>query len=157
MKKLVFALALLATPAFAANGSWTKIIVNGTQTTWGISYTLPINVTQTTPLFTPSGLPGAALSFLVRGASGTINISSSIFGTVQPGTGLGSGNVITATVVGTYGVATGQFGGSITTIMNNQLGQYGLTLTAPSPSTLIDVRVLERTLNPVAQADSATP
>lgn len=150
MKKLVLALALISLPAFAANGSWTSTKINATQTLWGISVTAAALATTTTPLFTPSGTPAAELSFLVRPVSGTATTSASIFGKLNSTTP-------SATVIGTYGVGTGQFGGSITTITNNQLGQYGLTVTTPSPSTQVDAYVLERTLNATGAARSTQP
>lgn len=143
MKKLVLALALLATPAFAANGSWSKIQINGLQTLWGISYTTGALVTTTTPAFAPSGIPGAELTFIVRPVSGTGTTSASIYGQFTGKTGAAQGP--TATIIGTYGVGTGQFGGSVTTIIQNQMPLYGLTVTAPSPSTQIDIYALERT------------
>lgn len=143
MKKLVLALALLATPAFAANSSWTKIQINGSQTLWGISYTNLALVTTTTPAFAPSNLPGAELSFLVRPVSGTATTSASIWGQFMGKNGAALGP--SSTIIGTYGVGTGQFGGSITTVVQSQIPLYGLTVTTPSPSTEIDVFALERT------------
>lgn len=140
---LTTALALTALSANAANGSWTKVLINGSQTMWGISYTLPINASQTTPAFATSNLPGAELTFLVRPVSGTLTTSASIWGQMVGSRGTAVGP--SATIIGTYGVGTGQFGGSVTQIIQNQVPLYGLTVTVPSPSTQIDIFALERT------------
>lgn len=145
----VFAASLVAS-AHAANGSWTQISfdkVNGFAL-YGISTTTANFSTPPLPL----NWPGSQVAVSVAPISGTVNVSTSIWGTLGLPIGA-SATVInnSATIIGVVGVSPGGVvggeGGSLTVVTtNNNYHDIGVT-TSQTAGPLINIRAFERRQN----------